>query len=678
MEVKKRKSLILLLLAIFIVFTGCKKDNQGSTGGSKAPENVYQTILLFKEETNREAIEGMSVGSLYIKKENEEVELIAKDVLDYARYDNETEEVLYLDDESNLYHFANSDEKPTFIAKDVNSMNFTDTKDKKIVYIENDDSVYVYNDGSSEKIGSNVGVFQVIGNDVYYNTHEDNHLIVYNIETREEKRIASNVSDFRLLNDSNKILYLSEDYSLYYLDDREEKSLRISSNPVSLDEVVIIDEKIYFTEYHDSGNQLFLEDLSENSRPEVVADDVYEFKVDGDTIYYLSSDSILYKLKDQGTSKRIAVDVVEFDQYADQLVFLDEDQNLHSWNTGSEELSTVGHDVVSYEMFTNGKLYYLTDNNDLFREKTKLASDVDYYSVFYDTLAYANDQSLYLIKGEEEHLILEDSLDDYSVVYYQNNPVYENRLTLTDISGFWKFTDEAEEEQYLNIKSNGKMTGYSHDSEDVYDLEVFYSGYNDLQVMIEEYGEYLSFYYEEENLIIKFDSGQAYSLTRSSLTELDTYRENYEKEQEEKARQEEKERKEEEAREKERQIQEEKNQSLEEASYVVEDFIRDLAPAVNNGEFYIISQYINPSSSFYDKQSEFVYDLYERGIVEELYDYDIIEMTMNDDQSITVKTREVFRVYNPETDKDSQSTYQAKYTLKKINGEYLIDQLDVE
>lgn len=121
--------------------------------------------------------------------------------------------------------------------------------------------------------------------------------------------------------------------------------------------------------------------------------------------------------------------------------------------------------------------------------------------------------------------------------------------------------------------------------------------------------------------------------------------------------------------EKERTRQEEENQSLEEATQVVESFIRNLAEAVNYGEFYRLSAYINPESSFYNELSEFVADL---------YDYTIIERKMNNDQTITVKTREEFRIYNPETEKDSQSSYQAKYRLKDVNGEYLIDRLDVE
>lgn len=113
----------------------------------------------------------------------------------------------------------------------------------------------------------------------------------------------------------------------------------------------------------------------------------------------------------------------------------------------------------------------------------------------------------------------------------------------------------------------------------------------------------------------------------------------------------------------------------EQASNAVKSFVENLPDAVNNNNFSSISKYIDSSSAFYDEQSAFVTNTYERGITETLDHVEILETTL-EDGSAQVKTSEAFTIVNEGSEK--QTEYTAVYQLKKIDGEYLITSLSID
>ncbi|SHE86834.1 Uncharacterized membrane protein YvbJ [Atopostipes suicloacalis DSM 15692] len=111
------------------------------------------------------------------------------------------------------------------------------------------------------------------------------------------------------------------------------------------------------------------------------------------------------------------------------------------------------------------------------------------------------------------------------------------------------------------------------------------------------------------------------------------------------------------------------------ASRAVKSFVENLPDAVNNNNFSSISKYIDSSSAFYDEQSAFVTNTYERGITETLDHVEILETTL-EDGSAQVKTSEAFTIVNEGSEKEME--YTAVYQLKKVDGDYLITSLSID
>lgn len=107
----------------------------------------------------------------------------------------------------------------------------------------------------------------------------------------------------------------------------------------------------------------------------------------------------------------------------------------------------------------------------------------------------------------------------------------------------------------------------------------------------------------------------------------------------------------------------------EDVSNVVNDFVSNLAPAINNNDFSLISSYIDPNSAFYDEQASYVSDTHDRGITETLEYVSVNSVNESGDRA-KVSTSESFIIHDNGTDRTS--TYEAVYDLKKVGGNYLI------
>ncbi len=545
-------------------------------------------------------------------------------------------------------------------------MEFSDTPDKKVVYYTKDGSVYVRDETNSERIGKDVHQLEFLNDDVYY-TDTNSNLISYNLETREEKRLTNGAYDFHLMDGGKAIAYTDEAGVLHYLNLEENTDTVVSSNRIYIDTVVKEDETLYYVEVNDSDgiSTLYRANVVESTRPEIMAEDINDFELVDDHILYKTSDLALYQLQADDIAKRIAMDVWEYDILEDQIIYLDKDDTLYTWNKEEATESIVGHNVQSYEHFSNGRIFYLTEDKELFEGSTKLANNVDTYGSFYDTLVYASDDALYMIEGSaEETVVLDEELQDYSAGYYQNQLVYQNNLDITNISGIWELTNSASDKEYFEIKPNGEFKTLVE--EDSIELTEDYSHYNEL-ILADSYNR-LTFSFEGETLVLKLNES-TYDLKPSSQEDANIYIEEIEQERQLAEEKREKERKEREER-------EEQEIAKTQAQSVVKQFITYLPEAINTGSFYYISSYIDESSDFYEEQSKFVESLYQSDIAEELEDYQISDVSVNSDGSVTVQTREVFKIYNGET--ESTSEYNAEYTLNKVNNNYRITSLSTD
>lgn len=109
-------------------------------------------------------------------------------------------------------------------------------------------------------------------------------------------------------------------------------------------------------------------------------------------------------------------------------------------------------------------------------------------------------------------------------------------------------------------------------------------------------------------------------------------------------------------------------------SAVVTNFVNNLAPAINNDDFSLISSYLDPNSAFYETQASFVSDTHGRGITETLENVSVSEVTVSGDTA-KVKTSESFTIHD--NGEDRTSSYEAVYDLKKVDGNYLITGLTI-
>ena len=83
--------------------------------------------------------------------------------------------------------------------------------------------------------------------------------------------------------------------------------------------------------------------------------------------------------------------------------------------------------------------------------------------------------------------------------------------------------------------------------------------------------------------------------------------------------------------------------------------------AVNTGDFSYASQYLDPSSSFYNSQRKAIESIHNQGITEELQSCSISDIRWIDDNTCTMVQNTVIRCYYPDKDpRDVKETYTYK------------------
>lgn len=664
----KRKSLLFFMIGAVLLFLTACGARQGSSESGE-PDTIHKTLLLF--DTG-----GKETGSLYIKRNNKEPEHIADNVKEaYASYDPYSENVLYLDDSSNLYLYTGqSDGMSEHIASDISDAAFWslasgEASDYIIYETEDDSNTYLHKDGVSERINMDTEHLAIL-NDVIYSI-DDGYLVAYNFETREEETLTSGVNAFELTDDKKALMYTDEKGILFYYDLSEQNDRMISSYPVYLEDVEKRDDRLYFIENRDGGSDLFILNLKENQRPNLITENAEDFEMTDKGIVYTNDDSGLYHIEGNNAPKRLAADVSRFETWQDQVFYMDFDNDLHAVDLGSGSNELVGRNVFVFAPFSDGRIFYITHDRELFEGQTRLESDVDHLAIFYETLAYSKDDTIYLYENKSnEAQVLADELQDFSMAAYQNQLVYENLLSFSDLAGVWKSEDD---DIVIEIKEDGTL--YSYLDDDTVTMSENDSEVDRLNASVA--GSSVELSLDGDQLV--WDQGfNTFRFSRSSPEEAEKLKaeaeEKERQEEEKRQKEEEEEKKREEAAEKER----EDEREISRAESVVESFVNELPYAVNFGSFSNVLSLIDESSGFYQEQADFMEDLYDKGTTEYLNDYDILDTSLNSDGTVTVRTFESFDVMSGGSGHVSTSEYEAVYTLKKDGTSYKISNLEVK
>jgi hypothetical protein len=98
-----------------------------------------------------------------------------------------------------------------------------------------------------------------------------------------------------------------------------------------------------------------------------------------------------------------------------------------------------------------------------------------------------------------------------------------------------------------------------------------------------------------------------------------------------------------------------------------------LIEAINNGDFSIVESYLLPHSNLYLSQVKLVDDLYNKGIIEHLYTFNIELVRRIDENKYEVQTFEEIGIEDGK--KEDVEEFQWVYTVENVNGQYLLSDI---
>lgn len=652
--------------ALALTLAGCEEDEKSSV--TEVSEQAQNTFLFFSQQKTND--DGQNVGDLYIHTmKNDGEEKIASDVVDNLFFYNiENDYVLYLSDDDELYKVASGEPKEK-LAEDVSYFDGT-LNDNVVLYQDEDENLYSLDldkeDVDAEKIASEVGKYELKGKSIYY-VSNDNDLTVYNTETREEKTIAEEVNDFDF--NGKEIVYTDEDDMLFYKENDDTDSTKVTGDTVYLGDVTKEKNDIYFVSNEDDDQVLSVVSTKDLGSIKKLADDVVNYKVvDGEVVYLTDEGNLFSKAKDSDTSKKLASDISSFLFSNGELYISDEDNSL--FRKTEEGTKKVASKVSESYITDTGEVIYVNDNHELFVNDKKIQSDVQSVSNLRDSVAFATDENkLYFLPStKEEAKVISDELDNYSTVSYLNKEIYRNTLGFNDIAGYWKYEYE-DESGFIQIKENGDMQYMYEDEtfhlktvEDTASLTSFTTREKDAD---EEDSDFATFELDRDRLTIKdSDAEESLSLEKATKDDAEKAVTAYKKEVAEQQRQEEAH---------EAALAEEEITSSIEST--LEDYFDFFEYAMYYGDTSAISDTVSPSSSFYTSQKKYIEGRYEKGNYVDENSTTITKYSKVSDSKYKVSVDEDYTMYF-EDGSTKDMVYTNVYTVEEFEDGWYITGLN--
>ena len=394
---------------------------------------------------------------------------------------------------------------------------------------------------------------------------------------------------------------------------------------------------------------LYVSPIIEGGASKIIARDVEYYGIHGGFIYYINREWDLFRQKGNETeAAKLAENVSEFKLWKDTIFYLDTNRNLfrRKAEQNSEKISS---SVFDFTLITNGDLIYQTENKDLFINKNKVSTDIDYYSYSSNSLAFGTkDHQLVLMKDLKEEHVLDKNLSSFSWVSYQNKPVYINQLTIKDLAGVWKSAIQ-EGKLFIEISEEGVLTDLES-GEQVY-LILQYDGYHSLYAVTGESNQELKLG-KDKTLTYKNKDGVTIPLVKSTRAEADLH------------------------------LQDNTNSSAgpeegAEVTKVIEEYITNFEKAVNDGAFTYIMYLIDPESVFYNEQAEYILDVHEKNIMEKIINYQIETPVKMSEGNYKVTVLETYNITYGKDDREELKTFRNTYTVKKSGEVWLITDIEV-
>lgn len=647
--------------AFALLLAGCGKESTNQK--TQVSETAEQTFMMYKQQHMNE--DSLGSGDLYIHKIGQkEDEKIASDVLEQNfHYNVEKDYVLYLSDDYDLYKVASGTSKEK-LAKNVVTFEQLNNSDI-IFYRDQDENLYSIDLGQkevvTEKIGNGVSQYTLKDKQIYY-VSKDQDLLVYNLETREEKTIAEQVNAFKF--NGEELFYTNEDNMLFYKENEDKEGVKITGDSVGLYMVEKDANDIYFVSNENEDNSLKVSDMKDQNRTSKIADDVIDYQVvDHETIYLTGDGDLFTTAKDRDTSKKLATDISNFSVHNGEVYMQDEDETLYVLK--DEKQQKIASNVEESYISKTGEVAYLTKDHDLMVDHQKIESDVQSMANMNGTVAYATDENklYYMNLGNIDDVkLVSDELNHYSTVSYLNKEIYRNTLSFKDIAGYWKATD-SEEPSYVVIKENGDFSTMYSEKPIRLKIEKDSASFMNFVAVGKTSGEDLAadFTLEDDKLTIHYSSSEnGQKFERVAEASAKATMKQYQQEQTAQ-----------EKREQEHELAIEEEEITNEMDQTVRSYLSEFSYAMNSGDTSSLSSYISPSSSFYKSQKQYIENSFDKGNGVNENNTTIVNHEKISDSKYHVSVDEDYTIYK-EDGSSKDAVYTNVYTVERFdNGWYI-------
>lgn len=651
--------------AFALLLAGCGKESTNQK--TQVSETAEQTFMMYKQQHMNE--DSLGSGDLYIHKIGQkEDEKIASDVLEQNfHYNVEKDYVLYLSDDYDLYKVASGTSKEK-LAKNVVTFEQLNNSDI-IFYRDQDENLYSIDLGQkevvTEKIGNGVSQYTLKDKQIYY-VSKDQDLLVYNLETREEKTIAEQVNAFKF--NGEEIFYTNEDNMLFYKENEDKEGVKITGDNVGLYMVEKDADDIYFVSNENEDNSLKVSDMNNQNRTSKIADDVIDYQVvDHETIYLTGDGDLFTTAKDRDTSKKLATDISNFSVHNGEVYMQDEDETLYMLK--DEKQQKIASNVEESYISKTGEVAYLTKDHDLMVDHQKIESDVQSMANMNDTVAYATDENklYYMNLGNIDDVkLVSDELNHYSTVSYLNKEIYRNTLSFKDIAGYWKATD-SEEPNYVVIKENGDFSTIYSEKPIRLKIEKDSASFMNFVAVGKTSGEDLAadFTLEDDKLTIHYSSSEdGQKFERVAEASAKAAMKQYQQEQTAQ-----------EKHEQEHELAIEEEEITNEMDQTVRSYLSEFSYAMNSGDTSSLSSYISPSSSFYKSQKQYIENSFDKGNGVNENNTTIVNHEKINDSKYHVSVDEDYTIYK-EDGSSKDAVYTNVYTVERFNNGWYITGLN--
>lgn len=647
--------------AFALLLAGCGKESTNQK--TQVSETAEQTFMMYKQQHMNE--DSLGSGDLYIHKIGQkEDEKIASDVLEQNfHYNVEKDYVLYLSDDYDLYKVASGTSKEK-LAKNVVTFEQLNNSDI-IFYRDQDENLYSIDLGQkevvTEKIGNGVSQYTLKDKQIYY-VSKDQDLLVYNLETREEKTIAEQVNAFKF--NGEELFYTNEDNMLFYKENEDKEGVKITGDNVGLYMVEKDADDIYFVSNENEDNSLKVSDMKDQNRTSKIADDVIDYQVvDHETIYLTGDGDLFTTAKDRDTSKKLATDISNFSVHNGEVYMQDEDETLYMLK--DEKQQKIASNVEESYISKTGEVAYLTKDHDLMVDHQKIESDVQSMANMNDTVAYATEENklYYMNLGNIGDVkLVSDELNHYSTVSYLNKEIYRNTLSFKDIAGYWKATD-SEEPSYVVIKENGDFSTMYSEKPIRLKIEKNSASFMNFVAVGKTSGEDLAadFTLEDDKLTIHYSSSEdGQKFERVAEASAKAAMKQYQQEQTAQ-----------EKHEQEHELAIEEEEITNEMDQTVRSYLSEFSYAMNSGDTSSLSSYISPSSSFYKSQKQYIENSFDKGNGVNENNTTIVNHEKINDSKYHVSVDEDYTIYK-EDGSSKDAVYTNVYTVERFdNGWYI-------